>query len=112
MQLTLHIDDKSRTIDVPDSVFAEAADFFARMDRDMDRGWQMNRQWVDRPDKQQRCQIAASKILDAINTENETILLLMSAYILFRMPEVKSVQIDTSGEMQETEFMPAQDLTT
>lgn len=104
MQLTLHIDEHSHTIQVPEEMLTEATDFFATMDRDMDKGWQMSREWVDNPNSLQRCQIAASKLLDAVNLENETVLMLMSAYILARMPQVKSVRIDTSGEMQETEF--------
>ena len=105
MQLTLHIEDNAHTINIPEDMITEATDFFATMDRDMDRGWQMSREWVDKPDQFQRCQIAASKMLNAINVENETVLMLMGAYIVSRMPQVKSVRIDTQGEMQETEFL-------
>jgi len=105
MQLTLHIEDKSHTIKVPEEILREGEEFFQTMDKDMDRGWQMSRQWVDNPDQTQRCQIAANKILSAISSENETVLMLMAGYILSRMPQVKSVRIDTNGEMAETEFM-------
>lgn len=105
MQLTLHIEDKSHTINVPDAIVDEGADFFQTMDKDMDKGWQMSREWVDNPDQTQRCQIAAAKMLNAISSENETVLMLMAGYILSRMPHVKSVKIDTNGEMAETEFL-------
>jgi len=105
MQLTLHIEDKSHTINVPEAILSEGRDFFKTMDRDMDRGWQMSRQWVDKPDQMQRCQIAADKMLNAISSENETVLMLMAGYILSRMPHVKTIHIDTNGEMAETEFL-------
>jgi len=105
MQLTLLIEDKTHTINVPDQILVEGEDFFQTMDNDMDRGWQMSREWVECPDLTQRCQIAADKMLSAISSENETVLMLMAGYILKRMPQVKSVRIDTNGEMLETEFL-------
>ena len=105
MQLTLHIEEKTQTIDIPDEFLLEAEDFFTKMDNDMDKGWQMSRQWVDNPNVSQRCQIAADKLLSAINSENETLLMLMTGYILTRMPEVTAVRIDSSGEMMETELI-------
>jgi hypothetical protein len=82
-----------------------AGDFFKKMDADMDRGWQMSRKWVDRPDDVQRCQIAADKILTAIETENEKLAALMAAYILRRIPSIDSVDIDISGDMTATELI-------
>lgn len=105
MLLTLHIDDKSQTIDIPESILTEGADFFKMMDTDMDKGWQMSREWVDKPSPLQRCQIAADKMLNAINSENETLLLLLSGYVLSRAPNVTEIHINTDGEMQETELV-------
>ncbi|HSG93044.1 MAG TPA: hypothetical protein VK999_04970 [Methylotenera sp.] len=105
MQLTVYIDDVEKTLNVPDDILTEGMDFFAKMDRDMDQGWQMSRIWVDHPDRVQRCQIAASKMLDAISMENETVLMLMVGYIKSRLPQVVGVRIDTAGEMSETELL-------
>ncbi|WP_455206148.1 hypothetical protein [Kaarinaea lacus] len=105
MQLTLHIDDKTQTIELPANLLKEGEDFFKMMDRDMDRGWQMSREWVDCPNLIQRCQIAADKMLSAISTENETLLMLLSGYIVSRLPGVTAVKIDTNGEMMETELI-------
>lgn len=105
MQLTLYIDEMEKTLDVPDDILTEGSDFFDKMDRDMDSGWQMSRSWVENPDNYQRCQIAASKILDAINSENETVLLLMVGYIKSRVPGTVGIRIDTSGDMSETELI-------
>lgn len=104
MKLTLHIDEKSQTLDIPNSILEEGKDFFEMMDSDMDKGWQMSREWVDNPDTVQRCQIAADKIINAINAENETLLLLLAGYVLSRSPQTRAIHINTSGEIQETEF--------
>ena len=105
MQLTLHIDDKTQTVEIPKEILKEASDFFKMMDRDMDRGWQMSREWVEYPNLIQRCQIAADKLLGAIHAENETLMMLMAGYILSRLPDVTGVKINTDGEMLETELI-------
>ena len=105
MQLTLYIDDKTQTIEIPNEILKEANDFFKMMDRDMDRGWQMSREWVECPSLIQRCQIAADKLLGAIHAENETLMMLMAGYILTRLPDVTGVRINTDGEMLETELI-------
>ena len=71
----------------------------------MGKGWQMNREWVDTPTVQQRCQIAASRIADAIESGDETLTFLMAGYIVNRMPSVKEVHVDTEGEMTATQFI-------
>ena len=105
MQITLYIDDKQQTLDISDDILKEGEDFFKIMDRDMDKGWQMSREWVDSPNVIQRCQIAADKMLSAIASENETLLMLLAGYILTRAPGVQGVRIDTNGEMAETELL-------
>jgi hypothetical protein len=105
MQLNIYIDDASYTIDVPPEMLEEGEDFFTKMDHDMDQGWQMSRQFVQNPDAIQRCQIAADKILTAMHTGNKKLARLMAAYILRRFPGAKGVQIDTHGEMFNTELI-------
>ncbi len=104
MILNIRIEDQEYPINVPDDIVVEADEFFQTMDRDMDRGWQMSREWVDNPDKEQRCQIVADKILGAFETENKKSLVMLSAYILSKMPTIKTLDISTNGEMQETLF--------
>ena len=107
MQLTVHIDDVSRSIEVAENLLQEGEEFFAKMDSDMDQGWQMSRTWVDNPNREERCQIAASKMLDAISAENQTLLMLMAGYIMSRYPQVREIRIDTAGDMTETELVTA-----
>ena len=104
MVLNIVIEDRPIAITVPDSILVDARDFFARMDADMDQGWQMSREWVDRPTLLQRCQIAADRLNTAINNRNETMVTLMAGYILAHMPQVRAVHVNTDGEMQETTF--------
>jgi len=109
MKLNIIVDGRANAFEVPDELLVEAKDFFIKLDEDMDRGWQMSRDWVENPDSEQRCQIAADKILTAIETDNEKMLMLMSAYILHTMPGVKSINIDVTGDMNETDIIMEQD---
>ncbi|HHO68908.1 MAG TPA: hypothetical protein ENK12_07750 [Gammaproteobacteria bacterium] len=105
MILKLCVDDQTYDIDVPEDMMAEAQEFYARMDQDMDRGWQMSRFWVEKPDLYQRCQIVADRVLGALHTENKKMLVLMAGYILSRVPQVREVVVDTSGDMTQTEIV-------
>jgi len=105
MKLTVYIDEITKTLEFPDELLAEAEDFFQKMDNDMDQGWQMSRSWIDNPSQEQRCQIAADKMLGAISAENETLLMLMAGYIKSRLPGITGVRIDTAGDMTETELL-------
>ena len=105
MKLTIEFDDKAYPLDVPQSLLMEAADFFDKMDADMNCGWQMSRWWVPNPDELQRCQIAADKLLTAMHNDNREMALLMCAYILRAKPSTKRVRINTEGEIQGTEFL-------
>lgn len=105
MKLNIIVDGRSNAFDVPDNLLTEAVDFFEKLDADMDKGWQMSRDWVDSPNPEQRCQIAADRILTAIETENEKLLMLMAAYILRTMPGVTGINIDITGDMNETDII-------
>ena len=105
VDLKIVVETNTYSITIPDDVIQNGEPFFTKMDEDMGKGWQMDRQWVDEPTVQQRCQIAASRIADAMETGNETLAYLMAGYIVNRMPSVKEVRIDTEGEMSETQFI-------
>jgi hypothetical protein len=103
-QLTVTVDQRTLTVSVPDNLLAEAESFFAKMDRDMDRGWQMGPEFVENPNREQRAQIAANKLLVSLSSADETMVTLMAGYILARLPGVSAVDIDTGGEMLNTQF--------
>ncbi len=107
MIFNVYIDRDSYQLDVPREILDEGGEFFSRMDRDMGRGWQMGREYVENPDIRQRCQIAADKILTALHAGNRKVTLLMAGYILARTPGAVGVRIDISGEMANTELIMA-----
>lgn len=107
MRFKVVIGEQIYAIELPEELLREAAEFHARLDRDMDRGWQMSRQFVERPDPLQRCQIVADKLLTSIMQENQATAMLMAGYIALRMPGAIGVDIDTSGEMQNTQVLYA-----
>ncbi|MEA3638751.1 MAG: hypothetical protein VBE63_02275 [Lamprobacter sp.] len=104
MILKAIIDEQVYTLNVPDPVLERGSDFFDQLDRDMDQGWQMSREWVEAPDRLQRCQIIADKLLTALEKENEKLGMLMAGYILSRLPEVETVELDIQGEVQNNQF--------
>ena len=105
MKLDVIIDGKTHRIEVPQDMLDEGETFFQKMDRDMDSGWQMGPEFVESPTITQRCQIAANKLLVSVSAQNKLLTELMAGYILKRLPDVKSVEIDTSGEMLNTDFI-------
>jgi len=104
MILTVSFDDNIYDLDVPEKLIADAQDFYSKINQDMDQGWQISREWIDNPNVKQRCQIVADKILSAFHDENEQTVLLMAGYILSHSPNVKLINIDTSGDISLTEF--------
>lgn len=105
MILKVVVDDQIYPITVPEEIIAEGGDFFSRIDKDMDKGWQMSRTWVESPDLYQRCQIVADRILGAFHTENQKMVVLMSGYVLSRVPHIEEVVVDTTGDITLTEVV-------
>lgn len=105
MILNVYIEDQHFPLDVADALVTDAEDFFVKLDADMADGWQMSREWVDRPDATQRCQIVADKLMAALQVDNPQLVSLLGAYLIARIPGVKGVRIDADGDMQQTEFI-------
>ncbi len=107
MRFKVVIGEQVYAVEVPEELLQDAAEFHARLDRDMERGWQMSRQFVERPDRMQRCQIVADKLLTSIMQDNQATAMLMAGYIALRMPGAIGVDIDASGEVQNTRLLYA-----
>ena len=101
MILKVVIDDQLLELNVPEDFLAKAQDFFAKMDTDMDRGWQVNREWVEQPDRLLRAQIAADKLLTALENEDDKLGRLMAGYIVSRVPEIEQLELNPSGETRD-----------
>ena len=105
MILKVVVDDQTYPITVPGEIISGADDFFNKIDKDMDNGWQMSRDWVEKPNQEQRCQIVGDKMLTAMQNDNKQLMVLLSAYVLARVPGASALRIDTNGEMLETELV-------
>lgn len=104
MVLNVTLGENTMPIEVPELILSDAVELFAKMDKDMDQGWQMSRVWVDNLTDIQRCQVAADKLLTALENENENMKLMMAGYILYKMPQIKNIFIDMEGDMAATEL--------
>lgn len=102
--LKITIGEQSYPIRVPINMLEEGESFFAKVDADMDRGWQMSREWVENPNTLQRCQILADRLLTALQMQNHQMVGLAAAYILNRLPGVNHVDLDTTGDITQTQF--------
>ena len=105
MQLDVIIESRTYPVNVPEAVLAEGQAFFEKMDRDMDAGWQIGAEFVERPDRLLRAQVAAERLMLALERGNEPMTQGMAGYILTRLPGARSVRVNTDGEPQLTEFL-------
>jgi hypothetical protein len=107
MRFKVVVEEQVYAVEVPDELLGEAREFHDKLDRDMDGGWQMSREFVAHPDRLQRCQIVADKLLTSLSQGNDATAMLMASYIALRMPGAVGVDIDAAGEMQNTEVLYA-----
>ena len=104
MQLNIIVDDYSMDLNLPEDFVASSAAAFDRLESGMLDGVQMGRDWIERPNRRQCCQVAADKLLTALETDNENLAMLSAGFIVSRLPRVRRVRIDTSGEISGTSF--------
>ncbi|MFK5895279.1 MAG: hypothetical protein QM504_18860 [Pseudomonadota bacterium] len=102
MILNVSITGNLLTIEVPQDLISSASELFLKMDADMNNGWTMGREYIDHPNLEQRCQIIADKLLTAIDNEDEQLKIMMAAYILSRVPNIMTLHIDNTGDMNES----------
>jgi len=99
MILKIFVDEHEQDINVPDDMITDAKEYFDMLDKDMDQGYQMSRDWVENPDLLQRCQIVSERILTALETDNKETGTLMAAYILSRVPNAYAMHLNLEGDM-------------
>jgi len=73
-------------------------DFLNKMDEDMDQGIQLAEARISNPDKLQRARYVAMHLAQAFENENEGMIAATCAYLTQRLPELKQVRIESSGE--------------
>jgi hypothetical protein len=111
MILKVVIDNQLLELNVPEAFIAQAQDFFAKMDADMDRGWQVNRDWVEMPEPMLRAQIAADKLLTALENEDHKLGRLMAGYIVSRIPNIDTIELKPAGETRDHQINIAEPTT-
>ncbi len=104
MILKVTLADQLLELNVPEDFLEKAQDFFDKMDADMDQGWQVNREWIEQPDEYLRGQIAADKLLTALENEDHKLGRLMAGYIVARFPDIDQVELSEQGETRDHEL--------
>ncbi len=104
MIFNLSLDKEEFSIDIPDALLTEVEPIVKDMDEEYNRGVQMGRYWVDNPSDEERCQVAANDLVNALHAENKRMVYLLAAYILTKFPKLKIVVIDTDLEIQEIDI--------
>ncbi len=102
--LNVVIDSNMYSVNVEEEILTSATDLFDKMDQDMSKGWTLGRDFVENPNITERCQIVGDKLLTAIEDENEQMKSMMAGYILSRVPNIMTLYIDNTGEIQETQI--------
>ena len=105
MKLNVYMNEIMKQVSVPSDMLRDAETIYSKIDKDLDKGWQMSREWVDSLDTVQRCKVIADRLLTAIENDNEPSTMLMAGYIMSRMPHVKTVHIATDGDINQTQFI-------
>tara|TARA_X000000368_G_scaffold258436_1_gene204275 strand:+ start:85 stop:405 length:321 start_codon:yes stop_codon:yes gene_type:complete len=103
-EITVILGENEYPLKIKENIVDEAKSFFTKMDADMDKGWQMSKSWVENPDQFQKCQIAADRLFTSIHLNKKETAIMMAAYIINKMPEIKVIDIDITGNMEETSF--------
>ena len=99
MKLKVIIEEQNFSLGIDPEFLQKAADFFNRMDSDMDKGWQMGREWVERPTPEQKLIIVADKLLTALENNEKNTGMMMAGYIKSRAPQIAVIEMDVTGEM-------------
>ncbi len=101
--LNIVIDGNMYAVNVDEEILTSAENLFSKMDQDMNQGWTLGRDFVENPSITERCQIVGDKLLTAIEDDNEQMKSMMAGYILSRVPDIMTIYIDNTGEIQETQ---------
>ena len=102
--LNVVVDGQMYAINVEEDVILSGSSLFNKMDEDMNKGWTLGKDFVESLNVTERCQVVADKLLTALEDGNEQMKTMMAAYILSRVPNIMTMHIDNTGEIQETQL--------
>jgi len=92
-------------LEVDPQLLGEAEEFFQKMDADMDQGCRMGPIFVAEPDPVERAQMAAQKIMMAMEEDNQMLLQMMVGYILARHPNCQGVVLNDTGDPKNHQLL-------
>jgi hypothetical protein len=105
LNFTIKKDDELYDLNVDPSLLAEAEDFFQKMDKDMDSGYRMGPEFIGNLNHTQRAQIACSKLISALDSDNQPMVQLMIGYVLSRVPDCTGVILNDDGNPASNEVL-------
>jgi len=102
--LNVVVDGQMYAINVEEDMIVSGSSLFNKMDEDMNKGWTLGRDFVESLNVTERCQVVGDKLLTALEDDNEKMKTMMAGYILSRVPNIMTIHIDNTGEIQETQL--------
>ena len=79
--------------------------FLDRMDRDMDRGIDLDGHQQVSPDLLARARFVANSLLQALQAQNDSVAAATCAYLALRLPELKQVRADNKDGQMHIELV-------
>ncbi len=102
--LNVVVDGQMYAINVEEEMILSGSSLFNKMDEDMNKGWTLGKDFVESLNVTERCQVVGDKLLTALEEDNEQMKAMMAGYILSRVPNIMTIHIDNTGEIQETQL--------
>ncbi|MBE9526274.1 MAG: hypothetical protein IME94_04795 [Proteobacteria bacterium] len=102
--LNVVVDGQMYAINVEEEMILSGSSLFNKMDEDMNKGWTLGKDFVESLSVTERCQVVGDKLLTALEDNNEKMKTMMAGYILSRVPNIMTIHIDNTGEIQETQL--------
>lgn len=102
--LNVVVDGQMYAINVEEEMILSGSALFNKMDEDMNKGWTLGKDFVESLSVTERCQVVGDKLLTALEDDNEKMKTMMAGYILSRVPNIMTIHIDNTGEIQETQL--------
>ena len=105
MQFEIYFEEEHFAVEVDEQDITNGQPFFSQMDKEMDGGCRMGPEFIHEPDIMQRSQVVAERLMLAIEQRNETMARAMASYIAWRIPNIRELHVDTTGEPLLTEIV-------
>jgi predicted Abi (CAAX) family protease len=102
--LNVVVDGQMHVVNVEEDTILSGSTLFNKMDGDMNKGWTLGKDFVESLSVTERCQVVGDKLLTALEDNNEQMKTMMAAYILSRVPNIMTIHLDNTGEIQETQL--------